>query len=220
MLQSGFTAHAVKVRAGAGYRIEMHAFKTLRHHQLACRQTREFCLQRSQRHRHQLKITRRNVGRRHANRVTNGGQRHQHVRCPTVEQTIFGERSCSNKTHDVPRHQCLGAAPRLCRFRTFGLLGNCDAVTAFDQPREIAFGTVHRHPAHRDWPSIIFTARSERDIERCRCRARIVKEQLEKIAHPVEQQAIARLGLQCQILHHHRCRCAAVFAVPRHRHPR
>jgi hypothetical protein len=43
----------------------------------------------------------------------------------------------------------------------------------------------------------------QRDVEHLR-RPRIVEEQLEKIAHAIEQQAIARLGLEREILRHHR----------------
>ena len=66
--------------------------------------------------------------------------------------------------------------------------------------------------AHRNGPAIMFAAGGECDIKRCRGRASVVEEQLEKIAHPVKEQAVACLGLQTQILHHHRCR----FAIPRH----
>lgn len=43
----------------------------------------------------------------------------------------------------------------------------------------------------------------ERDVE-CRCcRLCVIEEELEKISHAIEQEAIARLGLELEILRHH-----------------
>ena len=53
------------------------------------------------------------------------------------------------------------------------------------------------------------------DIERGAGDLRIVEEQLEEIAHPVEQQAILGLGLERQILGHHRGGGGGGHAPPR-----
>ena len=50
----------------------------------------------------------------------------------------------------------------------------------------------------------MLAARGQRDIEHLRGLPGIVEEQLEEIAHPVEQQAILRLGLEREVLGHHR----------------
>jgi len=77
-------------------------------------------------------------------------------------------------------------------------------VPGLDQPRQIAFRRMHRHPAHRDRRAFMLAARGERDIEAGSGNARIIEEQFEKIAHPVEEQAILGFRLQRQILRHHR----------------
>ncbi len=52
----------------------------------------------------------------------------------------------------------------------------------------------------------MFTARGECNIENLACGFRIVEEQFEEIAHPIEQQAVARDLPQGKVLRHHRGR--------------
>ena len=100
--------------------------------------------------------------------------------------------------------QRLGAAC-LARFGgAFDLLGDGDAVAGADQPREIGFRGVDRHAAHRDRLAAVGAALGQRDVERCRRGAGVVEEQLEEVAHAVEQQGVARLGLEAVVLRHHR----------------
>ena len=63
---------------------------------------------------------------------------------------------------------------------------------------------MDRHAAHRHRLPAILAALGERDVEAGRGMLRVVEEQLEEIAHPVEQQGVARLGLEAVILRHHR----------------
>ena len=79
-----------------------------------------------------------------------------------------------------------------------------------DQPREVAFCRMHRNPAHRDRRAIVLAAAGQRDVEYLARHFRIVEEQLEEIAHPVEQQAIGRLALEREVLGHHRRGCGSV----------
>ncbi len=80
-------------------------------------------------------------------------------------------------------------APRLLRLgRALDLLGDGDAVAGADQPGEIGFGGVDRHAAHRDRRALMLAARGQRDVEAGRGDLRIVEEQFEEVAHPVEEQ--------------------------------
>src|SRR5690606_13981320 len=86
----------------------------------------------------------------------------------------------------------------------FDLLGDGDAAAGLDQTRKVAFRRMDRHTAHRDRRAVVLAAAGERDVEHLAGGLRIVEEQLEEIAHAVEQQAIARLALEREILRHHR----------------
>ena len=57
--------------------------------------------------------------------------------------------------------------------------------------------------AHRDRLAGILAAFGQRDVEARRGDLRIVEEQLEEIAHAVEEQSIASLVLQAPVLDHH-----------------
>jgi hypothetical protein len=94
---------------------------------------------------------------------------------------------------------------RLARLRrALGLLGNRDAVPGLDQPRKIRLRRMDRDPAHRDRLALVLAALGERDVEARGCDLRILEEQLEEVAHPVEQQRVPRLILEAPVLGHHR----------------
>jgi hypothetical protein len=61
---------------------------------------------------------------------------------------------------------------------------------------------VRRHAAHRHLPPLMLAAEGERDIERFRCRFRIVEEHLVEIAHAEEDQRIRMRGLGGEPLRH------------------
>ena len=82
---------------------------------------------------------------------------------------------------------------------------------------EPSFGGMDRHSAHRDRLAVMDAARGQRDVERRRGRLGVVEEQLEEVAHPVEEQAIGRFRLERQILRHHRRRSRILQSC---RHPR
>ena len=84
------------------------------------------------------------------------------------------------------------------------LIGDGDTVPRLDEPREIAFHRMCGDAAHRNPRAAMLAARGQRDIEHRAGDLRIVEEQLEEIAHAIEEQAIGRLGLERQILRHHR----------------
>ena len=131
-------------------------------------------------------------------------QRNQPVGSLAVEQRLLGQCTGSDETDNGARDQRLRSAALLRLFGRFDLLGDGNAMAGTDQPGEIGFGGMDGHAAHRHRCAAMVAARGQRDIECRRRRLRIVEEQLEEIAHPVEQQAIARLRLERVILRHHR----------------
>ena len=181
------------------------------HHQLAGGKPRQLCLKRATGHRDQFKIACRNISGGYPKKLPDLRNCNEHVGRPAIEQTILSQSPCGHKPHNVARDQCLSTT-RLGLVRAFRLLGNRDAMPRLNQPRQIPFGGMDRHPAHGNWLAIMFPARRQSDVQRRCRRACIIKEEFEKISHAVEQQAIAGLCLQTKILHHHGCRCV----VPRH----
>ena len=122
------------------------------------------------------------------------------------EQRLLGQRAGRHQPDDRAVDQRLGAA-RLARLgRALDLLGDGDAVAAADQPREIGFGGMDRHAAHRDRLAVVLAALGQRDVEAWRGGLGVVEEQFEEVAHPVEQQGIPGLGLEAPVLRHHRGR--------------
>jgi len=63
---------------------------------------------------------------------------------------------------------------------------------------------MDRDAAHRDRLALALPALGQGDVEAGGGRAGVVEEQLEKVAHPVEQQRVPRLGLEAVVLRHHR----------------
>jgi len=152
----------------------------------------------------QLKRAGRYISRREPDRIADRHDSDQPVARPGIEQHVLGKRPRCHHTHDCPRNNRLPAARLRCR-RTFDLFGNRDPEPAPDQFRQISIRRMNGHAAHRHARTIMFTACGQRDVEARGGRLGILKEQLEKIAHPVEQQAIGRFGLERMILRHHRC---------------
>ena len=152
----------------------------------------------------------RDIAGRQPHPVAHRGNRHQQIGAARFEQRFLGQRAGGDETHDIARHQRLGhrrpvAPGAFLRFLgCLGLFGDRDAAAALDQPREIALGGMHRHAAHRYRFPAMFAARGERDIEHARRNPRILEEQFEEVAHAVEQQRIAGLALEREILLHHR----------------
>ena len=66
---------------------------------------------------------------------------------------------------------------------------------------------MDRHAAHRDRLAVGLAALGQSDVEACRGGLGVVEEQFEEIAHPVEQQGVAGLGLEPPVLLHHRSGC-------------
>src|SRR3546814_19741799 len=78
----------------------------------------------------------------------------------------------------------------VCSSDLLRLLRDGNAMTRADQASEVVFRRMHRHATHRNRPPLMFPTRGERNIERRGSLLRIVEEQLEKVAHAINQQAI------------------------------
>src|SRR5260221_13583727 len=63
---------------------------------------------------------------------------------------------------------------------------------------------MDRDAAHWDRPARLLAALGQRDTQAGRSGLGIVEEQLEKVAHPIEQQCVAGLFLETPVLGHHR----------------
>ena len=121
-----------------------------------------------------------------------------------IEQCFFGQRPGRDQADNGAVDQGFGAAGFARRGRAFDLLGDGDAVAGADQPGEIALGGMDRDAAHRDRLAAALAALGQRDVERLRRRLGVVEEKLKEIAHAIEQQGIAGLGLEAVVLRHHR----------------
>ncbi len=122
-----------------------------------------------------------------------------------VQETLLGQGAGGHDTGDRPPHRSLAATPpRLGGI--LDLVADRDLEPGADQPREIGFGSVDRDAAHRDVRAVVPAALGQRNIERLRGGDRVVKEQLEKISHPEEQQAAGVRLLDLEVLGHHRRR--------------
>ncbi len=99
-----------------------------------------------------------------------------------VEEAVFGQ--CASRDHpdNRPAHRAFGAA--FFRFgRVLDLFADRHLKAGANKPRQIGLGGVHRNAAHRNVGAVVPTAFGQRDIERLRRGHRVVKKQLEKIAH-------------------------------------
>jgi hypothetical protein len=190
-------------RNGTGRRIG----QCVADHDLARPQPRQGCTQPLGSTFLQLHPTGRDVTRGDPANPAHLAYRGEQIGPARFEQGLLGQRSGSDEADDVACHQCLGTTALPGLFRAFGLLGDRDPAARLDKPGEIPLRRMDRNPAHRDRHAKVLASAGQRDVEDLGGRPCIIEEQLEEIAHPVKQQAIGRLGLERQILRHHRgCR--------------
>jgi hypothetical protein len=192
----------------AARRRDRQFVRRLAEQQLRRREPREFGIDLLAAHRDDFEASGRNIGggNRHLAVAADLRERGEAVGAAPFEQRFFGQRARGDETDDVARDKRLRSAARLGLGGGFDLFGDRDAVPGADQPREIGFGGMDR--VRRTSPP---APRHARRATSARCRAspprlRIVEEQLEKVAHAIEEQAVARLVLQRPILRHHRRR--------------
>jgi hypothetical protein len=93
----------------------------------------QFGIERVRLNRAQLEPAGRDIGCGKAEAIGHPGYRHQPVGSAGIEQRLFRQGAGGDDADDAARHQRLGAA--LFGFgRALGLLGDCDAEAALDQP--------------------------------------------------------------------------------------
>jgi hypothetical protein len=120
----------------------------------------------------------------------------QHIGAARFEQRVLGQRAGGYEADDVARHQRLGTRAFAGFFGRFGLLGDGHAAPGPDQAGKVAFRRMDRHAAHRDRHAAMLAPACQRDIEHAGGNLRILEEQLEEVAHAVEQQAAVGLCLE------------------------
>ena len=84
------------------------------------------------------------------------------------------------------------------------LLANGHRLTELDQLGQVAFDRMKWHAAHGDGHTGRLTAVGQRDVEQGDSFFSVAEKQLVKVPHPVKQQRVRMLGLERQVLAHHR----------------
>jgi len=115
-----------------------------------------------------------------------------------VEQRFVGHRARRDDANDR-------AFDRALRLRGIALLfADRDRHASAYELREIRLSAVKRHARHRDRLPCRTAARRKRDVEQCSRTTSVLVEELVEVAHAVEQQCVRVLGLDAQVLLHHR----------------
>ncbi|MEX0734366.1 MAG: hypothetical protein WD944_04870 [Steroidobacteraceae bacterium] len=115
-----------------------------------------------------------------------------------VEERVVGHGPGRHDAHDLARDRPLALADLA------GLLADRDGLALPDEAREIAVELVHGNARHRNGRAVGFTSLRQDDVEKPRAAARVVVEELVEIPHAIEQEDVRMLGLDAQILLHHR----------------
>ena len=114
------------------------------------------------------------------------------------EQVALGQRARRDDADDLALDRPLGRADLA------DLLADRDRFAEPDQLGEVAVDRVHRHAGHRDRLAGARAARGQGDVEQAMRALRVVEEELVEVAHPVEEERVGMLGLDAQVLLHHR----------------
>ena len=139
--------------------------------------------------------------------VAVGMHARQHALSVRIQQPIFGQRPRRNDA----RHAALDRALRGGRIAE--LFADGDGSSDAREPRQVAVHAVEGHARHGDGTSRGAPPGGEGDVEQARRLAGVVEEQLVEIAHAVEQQDVLELGLDAQVLLHHRGMGRGVHAI-------
>jgi len=113
-----------------------------------------------------------------------------------VQQFGVGERTGCDHAQHLALHR-----PFAADFAH--LLTNRDRLAVAYQFGQIAFHGMKGHARHRNRLARALATVRQRDVQNARSLVRVVKKQLVKIAHAVEQQRVRMLRLDAQVLGHH-----------------
>ena len=116
---------------------------------------------------------------------------------PRFQQRFLGDRARRHDTHDFSLYRAFR------RGRVADLLANGHRFSLPDQADQVVIEGMYRHAGHRYRLTRRLAARGQRDIKQPRRAARVIEEQLVKVAHAIEHQQIRVFGLDAQILLHH-----------------
>ena len=153
--------------------------------------------------RHHPELAGGDVGPGEGGLVADLGEGGEEVVAAGFEERVLGQRAGGDKADDVAFDDRLGAA--LLRLgRVFQLFGDGDAEALADQGEKVTLGRVDRDAAHGDGFAQVEAPFGEGDVEGRRRRDGVVEEHLVEVAHPVEKKGAGVLGLDLQILRHHR----------------
>jgi len=98
---------------------------------------------------------------------------------------------------DLPAHESFGGR------RVLHLLGDRDPEAGVEELAEVSVEGVVGDPTHRCFNVVVVAAAGQGDTEHRRCGLGILEEQLVEVAHAVQEQCIASLALELQVLTEH-----------------
>ena len=117
----------------------------------------------------------------------------------SVQQGFFGQRARGHDTHDLSFNR-----PYAGRGIAY-LLADGNRDTPLNKFGEIGIHSMKGNTAHWDGFACRRASGGERYTERIGCLSCIREKQLIKVTHAIEQKFIRVLGLNGQVLTHHRC---------------
>ena len=135
---------------------------------------------------------------READGAPGRGDRDHQIRTAGIQQRLVGDGAGRDDAHHLPTHRALARA------RRFELLADRHRLAPIEQTREILLGRVVGHAGHRNRGAGRFAACGQGDVQEIGGALRVVVEQLVEIAHAIEQQHVRIIGLDRQVLAHHR----------------
>jgi len=125
-------------------------------------------------------------------------QREQQRVALVGEQFGVGDGAGRDHAHHLSLHRALGSG------HVAHLFGDRHRLAHADELGEVVLHRMHRHARHHHRLAGALAAGGERDVEQAIGAARVVEEQLVEIAHAIEHERVGMLGLDTQVLRHHR----------------
>ena len=117
---------------------------------------------------------------------------------PVVEQRAVGDRAGRDHPHHLALDRTLGGG------HVADLLGDRHRLAKLDQLGQVVLDRMHRHTGHHHRLAGALPARRQRDVEQSMGLAGVVEKELVEVAHAVQHERVGEVGLDAQILGHHR----------------